>query len=175
MGDIKKKRKKYSRPSHPWQKERIDKEKELLKEYGLVNKKEIWKADSMISNFSNRAKKLTALKTEQSNKESKQLLSKLISIGLLEENSKVGDVLILNTKNMLDRRLQSIVLKKNLAKTSNQARQFIVHGHISVGEKKIRSPSYLVLKKEEELVNFIENSNLASLDHPERVIEDKKK
>ncbi|MDP7610203.1 MAG: 30S ribosomal protein S4, partial [Candidatus Woesearchaeota archaeon] len=43
MGDPKKQRKKYSKPSHPWQTERIEVEKVLMKEYGLKNKKEIWR------------------------------------------------------------------------------------------------------------------------------------
>lgn len=175
MGDIKKKRKKYSRPSHPWQKERIEEEKILLKEYGLVNKKEIWRAESLVRKFSSRVKKLTALRDEQSDKEGKQLLSRLRSIGLLDETSKMEDILTLNKKNILDRRLQSVVLKKNLARTLKQARQFIVHGHIKVGEKKIRSPSHMISRKEEELINFIETSSLASSDHPERAIEEKKK
>ena len=43
MGDPRKTRKKYDTPQHPWQKERMDQESVFLKEYGLKNKKEIWK------------------------------------------------------------------------------------------------------------------------------------
>ena len=51
MGSPRKQRKKFSKPSHPWQKERILAEKELLKEYGLNRKYEIWKMNSILKNF----------------------------------------------------------------------------------------------------------------------------
>ena len=44
MGDPKRLRKKYETPSHPWEEERIKRETELMKKYGLKNKREIWKA-----------------------------------------------------------------------------------------------------------------------------------
>ncbi len=170
MGDIKKNRKKYSKPSHPWQKDRIEKEKEILKKYGLKNKKEIWKSTSVLSRFKNRAKKYIALTTKQAEKEKTELLSKVISMGLLEKNTKLEDVLSLTAEDILNRRLQTILLKNNLAKTTKQARQFIVHGHVGVDGKKITSPAYLVLKKEESLINFTKKSSLSDNEHPERII-----
>ena len=44
MGDPKKLRKKYTPPRHPWQGSRILAENGLVKEHGLKNKKEIYKA-----------------------------------------------------------------------------------------------------------------------------------
>ncbi len=41
---MKKQRKKYEVPKRPWDKERIEKEKKLKKDYGLKRKKEIWRA-----------------------------------------------------------------------------------------------------------------------------------
>ena len=169
MGDIKKNRKKYSTPSHPWQKARIDEEKEILKKYGLKNKKEIWKSASVLSRFKDRVKKNIALRTEQSEKEKIELLSRLNSLGLLEKNAKLEDVLSLKSGDILNRRLQTILFKSNLAKTIKQSRQFIIHGHVTIGEKKITAPGYLVLKKEESLINFTKKSSLSNVEHPERL------
>ena len=90
MGDIKKQRKKFSKPGHPWNKERILAEQELLKEYGLRRKKEIWKMDSVLSNFGRQAKELI---TEEDDTKKSQLLGKIISFGLLKQGSRVEDVL----------------------------------------------------------------------------------
>ena len=46
MGDPKFPSKHYNTPSHPWQKVRIEEERTLIHQYGLKNKKEIWKAVS---------------------------------------------------------------------------------------------------------------------------------
>lgn len=174
MGDPRYQRKKYATPSHPWQKERIEEEKKLLKEYGLKNKKEIWRMESLLSRFKQQAKNLIARNDTQSKKEERQLVEKLTRLNLVKEDAKMDDILSLNIKNIIDRRLQTQVLSKGLAKSINQARQFIVHGHISVEDKKITIPSYLVKLKEETQIKFDDRSSLANSEHPERIIPEKK-
>lgn len=154
MGDPKKHRKKFSTPGHPWQKERIEAEKELLKQYGLRRKYEIWKIDSLLKKFLNRAKTLIAERTQQSELEKRQLLERLLSLGLLKKDAKVEDVLNLTLKNVMERRLQTLVVRKQLASSMRQARQFITHEHVAVGPRKITAPSYLVSVAEEPLIRM---------------------
>ncbi|MFA5142427.1 MAG: 30S ribosomal protein S4 [Candidatus Woesearchaeota archaeon] len=170
MGDPKKSRKKYQTPSHPWIKARIDEEAEIVKEYGFKTKQEIWKVDSKLRNFARIAKKLIPRKDKQAVIETKQLLDKLTAMGLLEADSQLDKVLNINLKVLLDRRLQSMVCKKGFAKTMKQARQFITHRHVAVNGKVITSPSYLVSKKEEAVVQFLHTSALANPEHPERAL-----
>lgn len=175
MGDPKRFRKKYTGPKHPWQKARIVSEVELKNEFGLKNKTEIWKMASKIKTFASNAKKLTTLHSNQSTKEMNLLLTRLTSLGLLnKEAANLDDVLNLETKDILERRLQTIVTKKGLARTAKQARQFIVHKHIMVDGKIITSPSHLVTKLEEATIMFIPSSKLSDPNHPERIIVEKK-
>jgi len=169
MGSPKKPRRKYSKPSHPWQKARIEAERILFKEYGLRNKKEIWKATSLLRNFTHQTKKLIIGKSAQAEIEKDHLLKRLFSLGLLGEGAKLEDVLSISVKNLLDRRLQTLVYKKRLARTIQQARQFIVHRHIVVGDRTIVMPSYLVTREEEAFIGFTSKSALFNQDHPERV------
>jgi small subunit ribosomal protein S4 len=169
MGDPKKRRKQYKTPRMMWEKERIDTESALIKEYGLKNKKEIWKMGSILSSLAQQAKKLIAAETPQSVLEKKQLLSKAASLGLISSTAQLEDILALDLRKILDRRLQTIVLKKSFAKTIKQARQFIIHRHIAIGDKTITIPSYLVLKSEQDKISFIPTSNLSNPEHPERV------
>ena len=104
MGDPKKLKKKYSTPVHPWNKKNIDEGKELRKEYGLRNRKEILIAQSFLKKYKNIAKKLIASKTEQADKEKVQVLQKLTNLGLLQAGSELDNILGLETKNILDRR-----------------------------------------------------------------------
>lgn len=169
MGSPKHQRKKYSTPTHPWQRERIEEEKKLLKEYGLKNKKEIWRIDSLLSRFKQQAKNLIARTDAQAKKEEKQLVAKLTKLNLVKENAKMDDILGLNIKNVMDRRLQTQVFLKGLAKNVKQARQFITHGHVCVGDKKITIPSYLTKLEEEDQIRFDERSSLTNPEHPERI------
>jgi len=174
MGDPRKARKTYRTPSHPWQKARLDEETELAVGYGLKNKSEIWKMNSILTNFTNQSKKLVTLMTKQAEKEKLSLIKKLKSIGLLEQNQGFEDILNLTVKNIMERRLQTIVHRKGLAKTMKQARQFITHSEIMVGDKKIKSPSYIVNIDEEKKISFSSKSPFSNPDHPERVIKEKK-
>lgn len=155
MGDPRKQRKKFSKPSHPWQKERIEAEKEILKQYGLRRKYEIWKMDSLLKTLLHRAKTIIGEKTAQSELEKKQLLERLHSLGLLKKDSKVEDILNLKLKDVLERRLQTLVYRKKLSNSMLQARQFITHEYITVGDKKITVPSYLVSIDEEPQIKLI--------------------
>ena len=162
MGDIKKQKKKFSKPSHPWQKDRIEAEKEMLKQYGLRRKYEIWKIDSLLRKFLNRAKTIIAQRTVQSEFEKKQMLDRLYSLGLLKQGSRVEDVLNLTIKDLMERRLQTLVARKQLARTMLQARQFITHENVAIGAKKITAPSYLVSVQEELQIKLVKAVNIAS-------------
>lgn len=166
MGAPKFQRKKYSKPAHPWQRERIEIEKELVKGFGLKNKKEIWKADSLLRKLKTQAKRLISEKTEQARKEEVLFRKKLAKYDLLPENFILEDVLSLQTKDILNLRLQTQVFKHSFSKTVKQARQFISHGHILINDKKIDIPSYLVLKTDKLL--FSPRSKLSDTEHPER-------
>jgi small subunit ribosomal protein S4 len=168
MGDPKKQHKKFSKPGKPWEKERIEEEVAIIKEFGLKNKKEIWKASSKLRNFFAQAKKAISIRSDQGEKEKAQLLIKLRSLGLVGDKTHVEDVLSISLRDILQRRLQSIVFNKGMARTMKQARQFIVHEHILVNGKKITVPGYLVPVSKENTITFVSGSSLSSADHPER-------
>jgi small subunit ribosomal protein S4 len=174
MGDPRKTRSTYRSPSHPWNKERLVEEDSLLREYGIKNKKEIWKMESILQDFKHQSKKLVAMQTKQAEVEKSQLISRLKSLGLLKEGQGFDDILGLQLKDILERRLATIVLRKALTKTVRQARQFIAYGHINIGQKEITSPSYLVTISEESSVCYNPRSALADPNHPDRVISEKK-
>lgn len=168
MGDPRRQRKKFSKPSHPWQKERIEAEKGIVKQYGLRRKYEIWKMDSMLKNFLNRAKTIIGEKTAQSEVEKKQLLGRLYLLGLLKKDSRVEDVLNLTLKDILERRLQTLVCRKQIASTMMQARQFITHEHILVGSRKITAPSYLVSIDEEPRISLVHLFSIQNAESPKK-------
>lgn len=170
MGDPKKIRKKYETPSHPWIKARIDEERRLAREFGTRTKKEIWKADTVLKNFKQQAKKLIALTTKQADVEKQHLFRRVKDLGLSKGQEVSFDMILgISLDDVMSRRLQSIVYKKGLAHSVKQARQFITHEHIVVDGKKITSPAYLVSLKEEAGVGFAISSPLYDANHPERV------
>lgn len=150
---MKRKHKKYSRPKRPFDKVRIEEEAKIKKEYGLKNKKEIWKAEAKVKSMRDKAKKLIKADKE----EQKALFERLKRIGL--NVNSIADVLGLEKKDYLERRLQTIVYRKKIANTVKEARQLIVHKKILVGGSVVNIPSYIVpldleskIKKKEKKV-----------------------
>ncbi len=172
MGDPKFSRAKFERPSHPWEAERIKTENELLKKYGLKNKKELWRSQFTLRRFRQRARELQArVRTgdKQAEKEREQLLGRLGRLGLLPlEGTTLDDVLALDVEALLSRRLQTLTFLKGLAFTPRQARQFIVHGHVSISGRRVTIPGYLVSRQEENVVLYDERSPIANDLHPVR-------
>lgn len=137
--------KKYSKPKKLHDKVRMEEENELIKKYGLKNKREIWKADAAISRIRDKAKKLITASPEEHEK----LFSKLKKMGFKVE--KTADALALNKENWLKRRLQSILVEKRMAK-AREARQLIVHKHVAINENIVNIPSYIVSVDEEDKI-----------------------
>ncbi len=155
MGDPKKPRKTWERPGHPWIKERLAEEMELVGQYGLRNKRELWKAQTLLRSIRTRAKALLSLAEAERRIRERVLVKKLYDMGLLEsENAAIDHVLGLTLRHVLERRLQTIVYRKGLARTIHEARQLIVHGHIAIAGRKVRSPGRLVTRAEEPLIDY---------------------
>lgn len=168
MGDPKKQRKKYETPRFPYRTDILQTELKLLGQYGLRNKRELWRHETMLSKVRGTARSILALPEEEGEKLKQQLLKRLSRLGILPETAILDDVLDLTIEDLLERRLQSQVFQKGLAKSIYQARQLINHGHITISEKKVTSPSYLVHRDEEASLVYASTSPMANTDHPLR-------
>jgi small subunit ribosomal protein S4 len=49
-----------------------------------------------------------------------------------------------NLLQLLERRLDNVVFRMNFAQSRKQARQFVLHGHFTVNERKVDIPSFSV-------------------------------
>ncbi len=172
MGDPKFSRKSYDTPSHPWQGERIKAENEVVRQFGLKNKTEVWKADTLLRNFRKQSRELQSrLRTgdAQAKIEADALIAKCARMGVLPvTGGDLNAILVLQNSDILSRRLQTIVFQKGLATTIKQARQLINHGHIFVDGHKVTVPGYIVLREEEGTVEYNPASPFTDEMHPMR-------
>lgn len=176
MGDPKFSRKAYDTPSHPWQGERFKAEHEVVVEFGLKNKTEVWKAQSILRNYRKQSRELQARlrgNDAQASIEANNLISKCSRMGILPlSGGDLNDILTLKERDLLSRRLQTIVFEKGLASTIKQARQMINHGHIFLNGHRVTVPGYIVLRSEEPTVEYAPASAFTDDMHPMRVSTD---
>ncbi|UCF45159.1 MAG: 30S ribosomal protein S4 [Candidatus Bathyarchaeota archaeon] len=168
MGDPKKQRKKYETPRFRWRKDILQEELKLLGQYGLRNKHELWRHETMLSKTRGIARSLIGKTHEERMKMENALLTRLKKLGVLEETAVLDNVLDLSIENLLERRLQTIVFRKGLARTIFQSRQLITHGHVKIGKRCVTVPSYIVSKEEENQVLYSPQSAVADPAHPLR-------
>lgn len=135
---MKRKHKSYSRPKRPFDKPRLIEEAGIKTEFGLKNKKEIWKSEAEIKSIREKAKKLISADVE----EQQALYARLNKKGFNVKS--IADILSLDKVDFLKRRLQTILVDKNIATTVKGARQLITHKKVFVGGKLVDSPSYIV-------------------------------
>ena len=158
MGDPKKRRKQYNSPGHPYQKPRIEAELVLVGRYGLRNKRELWKARTLMGKFRAQARSILALQEEEREVQENLLISKLSRLGIVQEGTTSDEILGMEVEAILKRRLQTLVVENGLASTVQQSRQLIAHRHITINNRVITSPSYLVPISDEETLKYATNS-----------------
>ena len=153
MGDPRKPKKKYEKPKMLWDKVRIKEEQGLVREYGLKNMKELWRAHSLLRKIRRQARSSLVL-GEDMDMDSLGVMNRLHKLGISKKEATINDILGLDIRNVLDRRLQTIVYKKGLSTTVKQSRQLITHGLIKVNGKVVKSPGYNVNVKEEDYIDY---------------------
>ena len=157
-GRIKKNcRKVYATPRRPFEKARLDQELKLIGEYGLRNKREVWRVKYSLAKIRTAARTLLTLEEKDHRRlfEGNALLRRLVRIGVLDEaHMKLDYVLGLKIEDFLERRLQTQVFKLGLAKSIHHARVLIKQRHIRVRKQMVDIPSFIVRLDSQKHIDF---------------------
>ncbi|MFB6490732.1 MAG: 30S ribosomal protein S4 [Thermoproteus sp. AZ2] len=165
MGGKKKSRKIYleGKPKKLWNTQLLQEELQLMGEYGLRNKRELWKARSMLKLIVRRARSLLSMTAEERAPLELPFKERLYKMGFIDDvNIPLDRVLSLDVRAVLERRLQTIIVRRGLAKTPYEARQLIAHGHIAINGRRITSSGFLVPRDLEDKISYAPNSPFAS-------------
>ena len=152
MGDPRKAKKTFHRPRMIWTTDQLNAELYIMGSYGLRNKRELWRAETEVARIRNQARALLALSAELRAEKERRLLNFLNRLGLAREDATLDDILNLKIEDLLERRLQTIVMRKTGTSSPYQARQVVSHGHVSIGNRKVNIPGYIVKAEEEHQI-----------------------
>merc|ERR1712118_320303 len=145
------------RPRRSYDKERLDAELKLIGTYGLKNKREIWRVGLVLSKVRAVARYLLTMEEKDPRRifEGQALMRRMIRYGILDEDKQRLDyVLALKVEDFLERRLQTLVFKRGLAKSIHHARVLIKQKHIRVGHQIVDVPSFMVRVESQPHIEF---------------------
>jgi len=148
-------------PRRPFEKERLNGELILLGQYGLRNKREVWRVQKTLSKVRAAARELLTKDEKDPVRlfEGAALLRRLHRYGVLDEaQNKLDYVLAIKIQDFLERRLQTQVFKLGYAKSIHHARVLIRQKHIRVGKQIVNVPSFLVRTDSQKHIDFANNS-----------------
>ena len=165
MGDPKKKHKRYTTPKRPYDVANLEEELKLIGAYSLRNKRELWSHRTELSTLRRRARQLLSMDPVARADTEKEMIRRLSGLGLVRERANLDDILELSIQDLMERRLQTFIFRKGMAKSLYQARQLITHGHIAISGRKVKAPSYMVTMEDEANLDYAESSPLASKTH----------
>ncbi|HIH49987.1 MAG: 30S ribosomal protein S4 [Candidatus Micrarchaeaceae archaeon] len=154
MGAPKRNRKHFEKPKERWNIERIKSDNALKDEYGLKNMKELWKVQSEVSRIRGNVRELLSASGTESENVRERIIGRLTKLGLATQSTTLDNLLDLKESNLLDRRLQTIVFKRGMARSAKQARQITVHGFISINGRRVNRPGYMVDVETEKSIGY---------------------
>lgn len=158
MGDPKRIRRKYEKTKMMWNKQRIDEEHGMCDKFGLANLRELWKATTEVATIRKNVREVLSGRAED--KVGKDIIGRLARYGIVRSTATLDDLLSVSPEAILERRLQSVVYKKGMAKTIKQSRQLIAHGFIAINGRRVNAPGYLVPRSEDEMISYYKPINI---------------
>ncbi|MCL4373437.1 MAG: 30S ribosomal protein S4 [Candidatus Marsarchaeota archaeon] len=153
MGAPRRNRKQYEKPGDIRNLERIKTDHGLVEQYGLKNMKELWKTQTEISRLRGNVREMLSGNVKYKSMED-NIMARLKKLGIANDSTTLDNLLDLSESAMLERRLQTIVFRKGLARSMKQARQLIVHGYIAINGRRVNRPGFIVDSEAEKHIGY---------------------
>ena len=145
-----------------WKSENNHRELEVIRRYHVQDReeyKELNKVCGMVTKLTNLLRQIDPRDPNRVEMTEK-LLDKLYSMGAIPSTKSLTLCDKLSTSSFLRRRLSVVMVRLKMSETLREAVTFIEQGHVRVGPKVVREPSYHVTRNMEDFVTWVDTSKI---------------
>lgn len=156
-----------NKPKNPFEKKRFESELKTINKYGLKSKVELWKYQLLIAKLKKISGKVLRNEIDY---DSSAVVSKKYNLLwfcfkfnlLLESESGLEYVLRVSLEQMLERRIQFLIVRLGMATTCHEARIKLLHKRVMFKTQSIDKPSFLVRKSNEDKIKFMKEDRICA-------------
>ena len=148
-------------PRKPFDRDRLMSELKVVGQFGLRCKREVWRVQLTLARLRKAARELLTLDESDPRRqfEGDALIRRIVRLGLLKEGERTLDyVLGLTLDQFMERRLQTVLVKKDMAKSVHHARVLLRQRHIAVGKQMVNIPSFNVRTASQNYIAYAPSS-----------------
>ncbi|KAK1216483.1 U3 small nucleolar ribonucleoprotein imp3 [Marasmius sp. AFHP31] len=145
-----------------WKQDANLREIKVMRRYHIQDREDYHKYNKLCGSLRSFAHRLSLLPSQDPFRArmEAQLLNKLYDMGVLNSTAKLSDVDKLTVAAFCRRRLAVFMVMTKMAETVSAAAKFIEQGHVRVGPDTITDPAYLVTRRMEDFVTWVDTSKL---------------
>ncbi|KAK0498262.1 hypothetical protein EDD18DRAFT_1156952 [Armillaria luteobubalina] len=145
-----------------WKQDANLREIKVMRRYHVQDREDYHKYNKLCGSLRSFAHRLSVLPAQDPFRPrmESQLLAKLYDMGVLNSTAKLSDVDKITVTAFCRRRLAVFMCMTKMTETVSAAAKFIEQGHVRVGPDTITDPAFLVTRRMEDFVTWVDTSKL---------------
>ncbi|KAJ3023081.1 UNVERIFIED_CONTAM: hypothetical protein HDU68_008808 [Siphonaria sp. JEL0065] len=145
-----------------WKSDQSLHETQVMRRYHVPKREEYQKYNKIAGQIKRIANKLSLLDPRDPYRDTKtdDLLEKLYQMGIITAKKTLSQCDKVTVASFCRRRLPIVMVRLKMAETVKSAVTYVEQGHIRVGPETITDPAYLVTRKMEDYVTWVNGSSI---------------
>ncbi|KAJ3201847.1 hypothetical protein HDU82_007832 [Entophlyctis luteolus] len=137
-------------------------EAKVMRRYHVQKREDYQKYNKVVGQVKKIANKLSLLDPRDPFRDAKteDLLEKLYQMGIVTAKKSLSQLDKVTVSSFCRRRLPIVMVRLKMAETVKAAVTFVEQGHIRVGPETVTDPAYLVTRKMEDYVTWVNGSSI---------------
>eukprot|EP01101_Sappina_pedata_P007605 TRINITY_DN4057_c0_g1_i1.p1 TRINITY_DN4057_c0_g1~~TRINITY_DN4057_c0_g1_i1.p1 ORF type:complete len:184 (-),score=86.58 TRINITY_DN4057_c0_g1_i1:89-640(-) len=145
-----------------WKREHNVRENSILRRFHIQRREDYLEYNKLCGQIEKVVLRLKALKPEDPYRieTTERLLDKLFEMGVIKSKKSLNACDKMTASAFCRRRLPVVMVRMKMAQNLKEAVTFVEHGHVRVGPEVVTDPAFMVTRKYEDFVTWVDSSKI---------------